>query len=110
MRQCAVSAYSDISAASGPEIELLCHCARTQVGKQHAKQIKSLAKKDIEWSYVLRMDLTHRVMLLVYLTLSFTYPDAVAKTLLEQFRTHFYANACRKLFVTKDLVTLLDLL
>ena len=110
MRQCAVSAYGDISTASRPEVDLLCHCARTQGGKQHAKQIKSLAKKDIEWSYVLRMALAHRVMPLVYRTLTFTCPDAVPKTILEQFRTHFYANAGRNLFLTKELIKLLDLL
>src|SRR6266705_188156 len=106
MRHCVVSDYSNT--AFGPEVDLLCHCARTQLSKQHAKQIKSLAKKDIEWSYVLRMALAHRVMPLVYRTLSFTCPDAVPKTILEQFRTHFYANAGRNLFLTKELIKLLD--
>ncbi len=93
-----------------PELGLLCRCARTDIGEQQAKRIKTLAEKDIAWSYLLREALAHRVMPLVYRALSFSCPDAVPGPVLQQFRSSFYANAGRNLFQAKKLIELLDLL
>ncbi len=96
--------------APRPTLELLCRCARSDIGEQKAKQIKTLAEKDIDWSYLLRMALARRVMPVVYRTLSSTCSEAIPGPVLEQFRSSFYANAGRNLFQAKKLIELLHLL
>jgi Uncharacterised nucleotidyltransferase len=92
-----------------PELRMLLYCARTCLQAQEASQIKSLIEKDIEWTYLVQIARTHRVMPLLYRTLHSTCRDAVPKEILEQLRDHFYANAGRNLFLTKKLLKLLHL-
>ncbi len=93
-----------------PELDLLCRCGRTDIGEEQAKQIKTLAEKDIDWDYLLREALTHRVMPLVYCALNSTCADLVPRSVLQQFRSSFYANAARNLFQARKLIELLHLL
>ena len=88
---------------------MLLYCARTYLETQEAKQIKSLVRKGIEWTYLVGIARTHAVMPLLYRTLHSTCPDAVPNEILEQLRDHFYANAGRNLFLTKELLKLLHL-
>jgi Uncharacterised nucleotidyltransferase len=66
--------------------------------------------KDIDWTYLLRIARAHGVMPFLYRSLNSTCSDAVPKLTLEELRDHFYANAGRNLFVTKELLRILDLL
>ena len=92
-----------------PELRMLLYCARTCLETQGAKQIKSLVRKDIEWTYLVEIARTHAVMPLLYRTLNSTCSDAVPKETLEELREHFYANAGRNLFLAKELLKLLHL-
>src|SRR5262249_9559360 len=92
-----------------PELRLLLYCARMYLEAREANQIKSLVSKDIEWTYLVRIARAHAVMPLLYRTLLSTCPDAVPNEILEQLRDHFYANAGRNLFLTKELLKLLHL-
>ena len=92
------------------EVRLLLDCARTCLDAQRASRIKSLVSKDIEWAYLLRMARGHGVMPLLYRTLNSTCSDAVPKPTLEELREHFYANAGRNLFLTKELLKIVQFL
>lgn len=105
-----VSGRNVMSNVRRPELALLCYCARTQLGKQQSKHIKTLTERNLDWTYVVRMALAHRVMPLVYRSLSSTCLDTVPKTVLEQFQAHFYVNAGRNMFLAKELIKLLQLL
>ena len=48
-------------------------------------------------------------MPLLYRTLNSTCSDAVPKEILQELREHFYANAGRNLFLTKELIKILEL-
>lgn len=91
-----------------PEIHLLLDCARTSLDAQGASRIKSLISKDIDWTYLSRIARGHGVMPLLYRTLKSTCSDAVPKEILQELRQHFYANAGRNLFLTKELVKVVE--
>ncbi len=92
-----------------PENELLLCCARTRMDSKRADQLRCLLQKDIDWSYLTQMALRHGVMPLLYFNLNSTCPNAVPKTTLEQFRGYFQANALNNLFLTSELLKLLNL-
>ena len=92
-----------------PEVELLLCCARTCINSETAERIKALLQEDIDWDYLLRTALWHGVMPLLYLNLNATYPEAVPKAILDQLQNYFYANAQRNLFLTGELLKLLNL-
>lgn len=92
-----------------PENELLLCCARTRMDSKRADQLRSLLQKDIDWTYLTQMALRHGVMPLLYFNLNSTCPNAVPKTTLEQYRGYFHANALDNLFLTSELLKLLNL-
>ena len=92
-----------------PENELLLCCARTRMDSKRADQLRSLLQKDIDWTYLTQMAVRHGVMPLLYFNLNSTCPNAVPKTTLEQFRGYFNANALNNLFLTSELLKLLNL-
>ncbi len=83
---------------NSPRPELLLHCAKTCLEAEE------------EWTYLVETALAHGVMPLLYRSLHAACPNAVPKEILEQLRDHFYANAARNLFLTKELLKLLHLL
>jgi hypothetical protein len=91
-----------------PEIHLLLDCARTCLDAQGASRIKSLISEDIDWTYLSRIARGHRMMPLLYRTLNSTCSDAVPKEILQELREHFYANAGRNLFLTKELIKIVE--
>ena len=66
-----------------PEIELLLCCARTCMDSRRAERLRTLLRKDIDWTYLLQMALRQGIMPLLYINLNSTCPDAVPKTTLE---------------------------
>jgi hypothetical protein len=52
----------------------------------------------------------HGVTPLLYRTVSATCPGAIPEAILDELRNHFYANAGRNLFLTKELLKLLQFL
>lgn len=92
-----------------PEIELLLCCARTCMDSRRAERIRTLLGEEIDWIDVTRMALLHGVMPLLYINLNSTCPDAIPKTMLEQFRGYFHANTLNNLFLASELLKLLHL-
>jgi hypothetical protein len=92
-----------------PEAELLLCCARTCVDTEQAKRIRTLARENLDWEYIVRMSLMHGVMPLLYRSLKSSCPEAVPKATLNELREHFQYNARHSFLLTSDLLKLLDL-
>lgn len=92
-----------------PENELLLCCARTHMNSERAERVRALLREDIDWAYMIRIALWHRVTPLLYRNLQTTCPDAVPKDTMDQLRSYFYGNARRNLLLTEELVKLLKL-
>ena len=93
-----------------PELDLICLCARTEIGNEHGKAISRLAEEQIDWSYILTVALGHRAIPLLYRALSSTCPDALPKDALTELRAHFYANSARNLLLAHKLIEILRLI
>jgi len=91
-----------------PEIELLLCCARTVRSPETAAHIRALLQEGIDWEYLLRTARRHGVAPLLYWHLDATCSDAVPKNAFDHLRDHFRANGLRNLFLTGELVRLLN--
>lgn len=103
-----LSAKHDPTTYTHPEAELLLCCARTDIHSE-AEQIKALLKEKINWDYLLRTALWHGMAALLYCSLNATCPEAVPKPILDQLRYYFHNLARRNLFLTRELLKLLNL-
>jgi hypothetical protein len=92
-----------------PEVELLLCCARTHIDSETAERIETLLQQDIDWAYLIQTAGSHGVIPLLYQSLSTTSPEAVPKAILSQLRNYFHTNAQRNLFMTGELLKLLNL-
>ncbi len=93
-----------------PEIELLLCCVRPQVDDAISERIKSLVKENIDWQYLIQIAHGHGVIPLVYTRLNAVCPKALPDSALNQLRSLFGAIAGRNLFLTGELIKLLELL
>jgi hypothetical protein len=92
-----------------PEVELLLCCTRTHIDSEIAERIKTLLQSRHRLG-VPNPDCTrHGVIPLLYQSLSTTCPEAVPKTNLAQLRDYSHSNALHNLFLTKELLKLLNL-
>ena len=91
------------------EASLLLCCARTCINDKTAEQIKALLKENINWDYLLRTAIWHGVMPLLYCSLNATCPEAVPKAIMDRLRDYFHLLARRNLFLTRELLKLLNL-
>ena len=69
----------------------------------------TLLQQDIDWSHLLQTALGHGTMPLLYKHLNTICPEAIPKSAMEQLKNHFHMNAGRNLFLTRELLKLLDL-
>lgn len=93
-----------------PEIQLLLSCARTNIDSEKAKQIKILLQENIDWDYLIQIARWHGVMPLLYSSLNSICPQAIPSAQLAQLRSYFHTNARRSLFLTSELLKVLNLL
>jgi hypothetical protein len=77
---------------------------------ERAERIRNLLHKDMDWDYLIETALWHGVIPLLYWSLKATCPQAVPKAVLAQLRNYFHANAQSNLFLTGELLKLLNLL
>lgn len=92
-----------------PEVELLLCCARTRIDSETAERIKTLLQENIDWAYLIQTALRQGTMPLLYWNLNTTCPEAVPKVILSELRGHFLAKAQRSMFLTGQLLKLLNL-
>ncbi|MBC1224356.1 nucleotidyltransferase family protein [Nostoc sp. UCD121] len=103
-----IPSHTKESVATNPEIDLLVCCVRTCIDSKTAERIKTLLQQEIDWTYLIHLASRHGVMPLLYQSLN-TCPEVVPKTILGQLRSYFHANALHNLFLTQELLKLLEL-
>ncbi|MBW2005789.1 MAG: nucleotidyltransferase family protein [Deltaproteobacteria bacterium] len=93
-----------------PENELLVCCARTQLDQENADRIHSLVQNNIDWEYIVKASIRQRVMPLLYQNLKTTCPQNVPDDILAKLRHYFLINSSRNLFLSGQVLKLLNLL
>ena len=91
------------------ENRLLLCCARNHIDSIRAEQIKTLLHENLDWDYLLQTAFSHKVTPLLYCSLNSTCPEAVPQARLAQLRDYFHSNARRNLFLTGELLKILNL-
>ena len=99
-----------IPAIRRSEVDLLLCCARTRLGSETTERIHSLVQKGIDWEYLFQTAFRHRVVPLLYQSLKKICPQALSDDIIEEFRRHSLENGRRNLYLTGELLKLLDLL
>jgi Uncharacterised nucleotidyltransferase len=93
-----------------PEDELLLCCARTSIDANRAAQIQALLREDLDWAHLIEIASMNGMTPLLYRSLSAICPEAVPGASMEQLRDQFEANTRYNLYLTAELLKLLDLL
>jgi hypothetical protein len=88
-----------------PEVQLLCACARTQAD---AAEICALLQDGVDWDALTALAVRHGTLSLLYWNLDRACPAAVPAQVLADLRKAFQANARRNLFLTAELLEILD--
>jgi Uncharacterised nucleotidyltransferase len=91
------------------EIELLLCCARADVDPVTAERIQTLLQKNIDWSDLMEKAAQHGVIPLLYKSIEQTCPEEVPSEILKELRNYFLANQLHNIFLTKELLELLNL-
>jgi len=91
-------------------LELLLLSARLSIDANLANRIKDLLRERIDWTYLIETANQHRVLPLLYRTLTRIDERAVPREKLSQLQRLFHANARRNLFLAGELLQILDLL
>ena len=98
------------SVSDKPEIEVLLQSSRMIVSSSGEEKIRNLLQQGIDWDFLIRTAHYHRVMPLLYQTLSRVTSDSVPEWAMVSLRKRFHANAHRNLFLAAELFQILDLL
>lgn len=92
-----------------PAAALLLACTKLHLDASQAERIRALLHSEVDWEALIRLGQRHRVMPLLYMSLSTACPDAVPAPILDHFKRRFSVNRFHNLFLTRELVTLLNL-
>jgi Uncharacterised nucleotidyltransferase len=90
------------------EDDLIMACAAPVVTEDRRATLRRLAGECRDWAYVIEACRAHGVSSLVCFTLGANAPDLVPKESQEILQTRFKANACRNLFLTQELLSLIQ--
>jgi hypothetical protein len=91
------------------EVDFIRACARLKITALWQERIQGYLDKDLDWKQVLRMANHHRVLPLVYRTLYANFKDRIPEDVLVELRTAYQTNAARSLYLTTELVKILEL-
>ena len=89
------------------ENKLILLCCNTSINSQ--EQINKLLKEDINWEYIIHAGHSHRILPLLYHRLKNIESEAIPEFILKQLKNNFYNNAQHNLFLTQELLHLLDI-
>jgi len=92
------------------EIELLVYCANTKLDPEIVAKIKQLVTAEIDWNYLIKIAIWHRVQTLLYSSLKETCPNDVPQDVLAYLHSHCQKITLNNLFLTHKLVNILNLL
>ena len=91
------------------ENELLLYCIRNTMEAGRAPEMKALVERGIDWNYLIKKASQHGVIPQLYKSLNDSCPEAVPTEAFDQLRHSFHTNTGRNLFLTTELLKLLDL-
>ena len=92
-----------------PEVQLLLCCARSIVEPNIAERIRALVQEKFDWTYLIQIAKYHALTPLVYDNLYETVPEGCPKAVLDKLEAITLANATRNIFLTQELLKLLNL-
>ncbi len=92
-----------------PEKRLLLCCARTRLDTTCAERIIRLVEEGLDWSYLLEAAAEHGLMPLLYWHLKEACSEEVPPRSLERLRENFRQNTVHTLYLTAELLKILDL-
>ena len=92
-----------------PRPELLLLCARLTVDPQAEAQIKARLQQTVDWNFLITAAQQHRMLPLVYRTLGRIAPNDVPELAMRRLRSAFHQNARRNLFLTAELLQVMDI-
>ena len=90
--------------------EILLCCTRTRMGPERGKELCALLRGDADWEYLLRMAFRHGVTPLLSLHLNAVATGRAPSAVLTQLNSYVLEHTKRNLFLTGELLKLLDLL
>jgi hypothetical protein len=90
------------------EADLIRLCAVTVTAEERRAKIRSLLGEDLDWAYVLEMSRAHGVSSLICFNLEVNAPDLVPQEIRKVFKARFKVNADRNLFLTQELLRLVQ--
>ncbi len=94
-----------------PEFELLISCASTTLNPERIEKIHQLLSAGkFQWEKVLRTARNHGLLPILYSCLMKTSRGFVPEDIFDLLRAGFYAQTGRSLFLTRELLNILDLL
>jgi hypothetical protein len=92
------------------EDELLLCCARTNVEPGIRDKILFLVQGNLDWDYLLKLAMRHRLIPLLYYNLNSICAEDVPESILSQLKGSFHENVRRNLLLTGELIKILKLL
>ncbi|MGI8733506.1 MAG: nucleotidyltransferase domain-containing protein [Pyrinomonadaceae bacterium] len=92
-----------------PEVDLLLTCARARLDAGLKLRVKTLAAKDIDWEYLLRLADRHGLQPLLYWHLNSLCASTVPDPHLQHLRLAFQRVSALNIFLTHELKRLLSL-
>jgi Uncharacterised nucleotidyltransferase len=95
---------------SSPEAELLLACARVSTDDATAAEINETLKRGIDWERSTKLAQRHGMLPLLYWNLRTVSSADIPAEALSNLRSYFQENVRRNLFLTRELLSLLNLL
>lgn len=92
-----------------PEVEILICAGQVGCESERAARLRRLLQGEFDWDYLLSLAHPHGMLPLLYLSVQTTCADAVTGDILDQLREHFQRTTQRNLFLTGELLKLLEL-
>src|SRR4029453_11950155 len=91
------------------EIDLLLKSSRMVLSPSREARIRNLLRREIDWGFLIQSAHYHRVVPLLYRTLSRVSPGLVPEHAMATLRKKFQANTQHNLFLCSELIQILDL-
>jgi hypothetical protein len=100
---------SAVSDSACPEKQLLAHCSHTHLDPLLAQKLAELLKRELDWDYILNEAEENSITPLVGLQLHAIAADALPAAAAERLKNDCRANTIRCLFLSAELIKILDL-
>ncbi len=95
---------NEVQSQINHETELLLCCSRTSVDDETQNKIRSLVLLDLDWDYLQKIAMWHKVTALLYLNLHSICPELVPDYFLLKLKRKFNINAQKNLFILRELI------